>query len=115
MRGGVLRCLSPPSLGRRWRCGASVSDRGGDLTFARVALLNALRQRNYCFVTPTPLTHARVIARRSKASDLRDVLGWSMPFERSAIDAEIVELMEAADALEKVGNLLQVDRARVEP
>jgi SAM-dependent methyltransferase len=31
---------------------------------------------------PTPLTHARVLARRSSpvARDLRDVLGWSLPF-----------------------------------
>jgi len=84
-----------------------VSEDPRDLMFARGALLHALKERNYSFVTPTPLTHARVIARKNKASGLRDVLGWSLPFERGAIDAEIVELMEAADALENAGGLLK--------
>lgn len=84
-----------------------MSDDGRDLLFARVALLGALKEHDYRFVTPTPLTHARVVARKSKASDLRDVLGWSLPFERGAIDAEIVAALEAADALEAQGELLK--------
>jgi len=45
-------------------------------------LLAALEARRYHFITPTPTTHARVIARRSEARDLRDVFGWSLPFAR---------------------------------
>lgn len=64
-------------------------------------LLAALSRRGYAFVTPTPLTHARVIARpeRAPARDLAGVLGWNLPFSREAIDAEIVALLERAHAL----------------
>jgi methylase of polypeptide subunit release factors len=84
-----------------------VSDDGRDLLAARAELLGALKRRNYRFVTPTPLTHARVAARKTKANDLRDVLGWSLPFERGAIDAEIVGALEDANALDEEGNLLK--------
>ncbi|MGX7952792.1 methyltransferase [Tsuneonella sp. HG249] len=64
-------------------------------------LLAALARRGYAFVTPTPLTHARVIARpeRGPARDLAGVLGWNLPFDPAEIDSEIVELLERADAL----------------
>lgn len=70
------------------------------------ALLAALEERGYQFVTPTPATHARVIARRQQARDLRDVFGWSLPFAASAIDADIVELLRGADLLADHGDLL---------
>lgn len=64
-------------------------------------LLHALRARSYAFVTPTPATHARVIARtKGGARDLRDVLGWCLPFEPSILDMEISGVLRAADALE---------------
>jgi methylase of polypeptide subunit release factors len=84
-----------------------VSDEGRNLLSARAELLGALKRRNYRFVTPTPLTHARVAARKTKANDLRDVLGWSLPFERGAIDAEIAAALGDADALETQGDLLK--------
>lgn len=64
-------------------------------------LLAALARRGYAFVTPTPLTHSRVIARpeRAPARDLAGVLGWNLPFAREAVDSEIVALLERADAL----------------
>jgi len=70
-------------------------------------LLGALRARAYHFVTITPASHARVVARpgRDRAQSLTDVFGWSLRFERSAIDAEIVELLDAAGALERDGLL----------
>lgn len=70
---------------------------------ALLSLLRALKARNYRFVTPTPATHARILARpdRQVARDLPDVLGWSLPFERPMIDADIVELLELGDALER--------------
>ena len=89
-----------------------MSKDGRDLSFARANLLGALKERSYHFVTPTPLTHARVIARRSMAADLRDVLGWSLPFERRALEAEIVELLEAANALDSANGALK-SRVRV--
>ncbi|MEQ1490021.1 MAG: class I SAM-dependent methyltransferase [Terricaulis sp.] len=70
------------------------------------ALLAALEERGYQFVTPTPATHARVVARRERARDLRDVLGWSLPFSPGAIEAEIVELLQSADLLDERGEML---------
>lgn len=76
---------------------------------ALLRLLQTLRDRGYEFVTPTPATHARVLARsdRRQARDLQDVLGWSLPFAPDTIDAEILALLEAGEAVEaKDGGLL---------
>jgi methylase of polypeptide subunit release factors len=64
-------------------------------------LLAALARRGYAFITPTPATHARVVARpeRAPARGLAGVLGWNLPFVRDDIDAEIVDLLERAGAL----------------
>ena len=73
-----------------------------DSDSALFELLQALSARGYHFVTPTPATHARVVARpeRRMARNLADVLGWSLPFDRTAIDANILALLEAADMIE---------------
>jgi methylase of polypeptide subunit release factors len=70
------------------------------------ALLNALEARGYHFITPTPATHARVIARRSEARDLRDVFGWSLPFQPDLIGPELIDLLNGIAALEERGPLL---------
>jgi methylase of polypeptide subunit release factors len=77
-----------------------------DLLEPRIALLQALKMRDYHFITPTPATHARVVARRREATDLRDILGWSLPFRREIAGAELIELMRAAGVLEQRGDLL---------
>jgi methylase of polypeptide subunit release factors len=66
-------------------------------------LLRALKARGYAFVTPTPATHARVVARpdRRAARDLRDVFGWSLPFEPGVIGEELVQLLERGGVLER--------------
>ena len=48
-----------------------------------VELLSLLQTQGYAFVTPSPDTHAAVLSRepRAMARDLRDVFGWSRPFE----------------------------------
>ncbi len=84
-----------------------MSDGASDLLNARVDLLEALRQRNYRFVTPTPATHKRVVARGDVAMDLRGALGWSLPFDENKIDTEICRLLRAADAIEDHGSLLK--------
>ena len=50
-------------------------------SLALVELGRWLAAHHYSFITPTPLTHARVLrgARRSK-DPLRDAFGWSRPF-----------------------------------
>ena len=77
------------------------------MTDADAALLDLLRlldRRGYRFVTPTPASHARVLARpgRDEARWLTDVLGWSLPF-RPGFDPEVEELLDAAGATDPVG------------
>jgi methylase of polypeptide subunit release factors len=65
------------------------------------SLLQALSERGYGFVTPTPLTHARVVARagRQTACTLSDVFGWSLPFERHIVGDAMLSLMRDAGVL----------------
>jgi len=71
-----------------------------------------LRTRNYHFITPTPVTHARVIARRRRARDLRDVFGWSLPFERALLPEDVFEELLKADLIEPHGDAFK-SRIRV--
>ncbi|MDB5682927.1 MAG: Methylase of polypeptide chain release factor [Sphingomonas bacterium] len=82
---------------------------------ALLALLDALEARGYTFVTPTPATHARILARpdRTIGLTLRDVFGWSLPFEDGAIDGAIVALAETAGILETAGPGLRRSLLRV--
>jgi methylase of polypeptide subunit release factors len=68
---------------------------------ALVDLLRALAARGYAFVTPTPATHARVVARpdRRQARNLAGVFGWSLPFEPAVLHAELLDLMCAGGVL----------------
>ncbi len=74
---------------------------------ALLALLAALEARGYRFVTPTPATHARVLARtgRREARDLADVFGWSLPFAADVLDAELTALAGQAGILAAAGPL----------
>jgi SAM-dependent methyltransferase len=76
---------------------------------ALLALLRRLDDEGYDFVTPTPLTHARVLERRAGEAGrtLRDILGWSLPFEAQAAPLGLAEVLDAAGALTKVGGLLK--------
>lgn len=78
------------------------------------ALLTALRERQYHFVTPTPATHARVLAKRKRqeANDLRDVFGWSLPFRAETIDAALLKIVQDKNLLDDDGDRLR-SRVRV--
>ena len=79
---------------------------------ALLALLQALQQDDYHFVTPTPATHARVLARSSRqvARNLRDVLGWSLPFQADVISENILSLLQRAGAVSpRPGGMLGAD------
>lgn len=70
------------------------------------ALLNlgrGLKENGYCFITPTPLTHDRVYQRLASplAMNLRDVFGWSMPFDRELLPEAFREELQQADVIEK--------------
>lgn len=64
-----------------------------------VRLLQALYKRNYRFVTVTPVTHQLVNSRPQNAwaKNLQDIFGWNRPFAAATPEAEIFELMQAAD------------------
>ncbi|HWE23697.1 MAG TPA: class I SAM-dependent methyltransferase [Myxococcales bacterium] len=64
----------------------------------------ALRAAGYSFITPTPETHRRVLARRGEAATLRDVFGWSRRFAAGALAPTFVELLERCGALERDGS-----------
>ncbi|MGZ8273032.1 MAG: methyltransferase [Burkholderiaceae bacterium] len=75
---------------------------------ALLTLASALQRCSYSFTCITPETHARVAARRSEGSrNLRDVFGWSLPFEEQDVPREIVQLLQAADALSRENGRLR--------
>lgn len=65
-------------------------------------LVAYLKSRDYSFVTPTPATHARVLARfpARAACDLRDVFGWSMRFDGGLIDEDLLARLQRAGIVE---------------
>jgi methylase of polypeptide subunit release factors len=82
---------------------------------ALIALLETLKLLRYRFVTPTPATHARFLARTAgrQASDLRDILGWSLQFDPQSVSSDLLALLKAADALEPIGGGQFKSRYRV--
>jgi len=82
---------------------------------ALLALLGGLEARGHAFVTPTPATHARVIARpdRQEATTLADVFGWSLPFREGVLDGDLQGIADAAGILESAGAGLWRSRLRV--
>lgn len=72
---------------------------------ALVALARLVRATGYVFVSPTPATHARVLARPGSgwAHDLRGVFGWSQPFRPETVPSTILDAMHAASVLLPVG------------
>lgn len=78
-------------------------------------LLEALGSVNYSFVTPTPATHERVVARpdKSEARDLGDVFGWSVPFDPPLLAPELREILRDGDLTEPSGGGLVRAKVRV--
>ena len=71
------------------------------------ALLLALRDSGYRFITTTPLTHARVLARSldAPAAGLRNIFGWNRPFAPHTVAPDILSLMTRAGLLQEAGAL----------
>ena len=68
-------------------------------------LLRLLKRRGYAFVTPTPATHARVVARpdRRVARTVEDVLGWSLPFGAGILPPDVERCLKQAGLLRPHG------------
>lgn len=81
---------------------------------ALLALLQALSDRRYDFVTPTPETQRRVIrrARPPGPATLRDVFGWSLPFDEADLPGDLLYLAGKGGVLGRRGRRL-VSRVRV--
>ena len=71
-------------------------------------LLRWLDRQGYRFVPPTPETHKRVVARewKRRAATLRDIFGWSLPFDGSLLPRDLCEALLEAGALHAQGDLL---------
>lgn len=68
---------------------------------ALLLLGRGLKTSGYRFTTITPESHARVNRRprNEQARSVRDVFGWSRPFERSLLPPEWMHLLEKAGAV----------------
>ena len=68
-----------------------------------------LRDSGYSFITPTPATHARVNARADagRARNLRDVFGWSRPFDAALLARDVLGWMQDAALLREESGLLR--------
>lgn len=77
-------------------------------------LLSELAASNYSFITPTPLTHSRVMVQREHlpTRSLRDIFGWNLPFHADAVGSGLLERMEEAGVLHAQGAYLR-SRVRV--
>ena len=66
-------------------------------------LLEWLDRHDYDFVTITPESHRRVVARPSMrvARDLRGVFGWSLPFDESIAGPELFAILRDARLLQE--------------
>jgi methylase of polypeptide subunit release factors len=70
-------------------------------TQALIDLGRLLKAEGYSFITSTPLTHSRVLARPALPVTLRGIFGWNQSFDRHDVSQEILALLEQADALEE--------------
>ncbi len=63
-----------------------------------------LRTEHYRFITVSPKTHdyLNLQAENFIAQNLRDVFGWSRPFEKNLLPQKILELLQEAKALEQL-------------
>jgi methylase of polypeptide subunit release factors len=84
-------------------------DGAAQVSEALVAAGRWLRSQNYRFITPTPATHARVLAREPErlANGWRDVFGWSRPFAPGLLPREIEEALDTAQLLGRDGDRLR--------
>lgn len=64
-----------------------------------------LAELGYEFMTVTPETHRRVVARAHQARSVRDVFGWSLPFADGLLPVAITDALRTAGVLDDRGEL----------
>jgi methylase of polypeptide subunit release factors len=76
---------------------------------AALRLLQALDGLGYDFTAVTPETHKRVVARPGKAEarDLRDVFGWSLPFDEALLPGDALSALREAELVDSAGARLK--------
>lgn len=81
---------------------------------ALLTLLMLLKERGYRFTTPTPATHARVLARSENelANNLTDILGWSLPFKTGTVAPDVERSLHEGGMLSEERGLMR-SRIRV--
>jgi len=73
-----------------------------DADVALVVLACDLRAHGYSFTTVSPATQARrwrTVGAGARATSLRDIFGWNLPFDRRGEFSVVAEQLEAAGAL----------------
>jgi methylase of polypeptide subunit release factors len=75
---------------------------------ALLAAGRILQDCGYAFTTITPVSHARVLARRARAEarSLRDVFGWNLRFRPQVVGIDLFELLRGAGWLQQEENAL---------
>ena len=68
---------------------------------ALLDLLAALDAARYDFVTPTPATHARILARSTCGTTVRDLLGWSRAVPPDGLDPILRAAIERAGIVDE--------------
>ncbi|HEX8655214.1 MAG TPA: methyltransferase [Allosphingosinicella sp.] len=73
---------------------------------ACLLVLRALDALDYRFVTVTPETHKRVLARpeMARARDLRGVFGWSQPFDEALLPPALFALLHEGNLIAPCGD-----------
>lgn len=80
----------------------------------KVELLRELKRAGYAFVTPSIPTHRRILQRpgNTEARDLRDVFGWSLPFQPHVLSPRLLDILTRDGLVRAAGDLLR-SRVRV--
>lgn len=70
---------------------------------AALRLLEWLDDADYDFVTVTPETHRRVVARETmrQAHDLRGIFGWSLPFDEAMVPDALMSILRDGRLLQE--------------
>jgi methylase of polypeptide subunit release factors len=87
---------------------------GAGETEALLALIGWLKAQGYRFVTVTPASHRRVLARRTgPAGDLTEAFGWNVAFKHDLLPGELLATLEKAGLVDTVADGLRRSRVRV--